>query len=690
MRSKPPRARDDELLDGGPNFWMARLQESPFCPTGHGPRRAAQTWLPTQEVDRRFGRRGRTGIFLVPALTVDPTLMKGKAKGFAQALGVREELTAATFGLEDARVLLARLRDLFEGDVDAGKDMRQDLREVIRPAYRNLFELLSGRDGVASDVTGVAPLADTPLLAGDGGKRFRFFQDRNFYYLDRRETRDRLATTPDIWSFVIEALPGARAPIVQLFGVRILEESLRWIPRFSEGVLSEADLECLRTRIRGLAPYFLARIAVDRTDERLTRLDAQRLRRFVECFEPVTNLQLGCSLDGRDLMFQSSRHDAFVLLESDMPRQAFIVWGESPWPPDPDEAETLADALCQVFGSGYFESILALIQAKSPDDRERLLRRAGAPSDLDERNAFFLGGDSDVNAETDAEIPFPEPRSAIAIGAMEAPAVPPNGDDRQAIPGDIRRVPLYSPEEIMIAGEPVHVLGAQPQRTGMDASKTSLGGGGNNSSRQAGGGYGGHTNLDALNKIGMWIALSFELQRLRRSGLAHAKIFDPSIPDPQQDALVFDVSSPDLIERARSQSSIFNDSMRRLNTDFGISSEWPGFDVLTLDSRIDGAVDRIIELKSSGVASRVQSMSWNEWKTAGSSVLRSHYYLYLVGNLRSDLNDAAPYIRIIRNPFEQLLAEVRVDAVVSRKVQLAVDQFKEAQHLDLSVLPRMT
>ncbi len=239
------------------------------------------------------------------------------------------------------------------------------------------------------------------------------------------------------------------------------------------------------------------------------------------------------------------------------------------------------------------------------------------------------------------------------------------------------------------SGEPIQVLGVRHPPAATDSSTSCDSAGGNHGRRSQGGGYGGHTDLDALNKVGMWIALSFERQRLMRSGLAGAKTFDPSISGPQQDALVFDVSTPDVIAQARTQSTFFDSSMRRLNTDFGISLEWPGFDLLTLDPRDPGNVDRMIELKSSGIASRVQAMSWNEWKTAGSSVLRSHYYLYLVGNLRSDLIDAVPFIRIIRNPFEQLVADVRADTVVSRKVQLAVDLFKEAQHLELSILSRI-
>lgn len=36
-------------------------------------------------------------------------------------------------------------------------------------------------------------------------------------------------------------------------------------------------------------------------------------------------------------------------------------------------------------------------------------------------------------------------------------------------------------------------------------------------------------------------------------------------------------------------------------------------------------------------------------ETTKSSMLRDRYYLYLVGNLRSDLHGATPYIRTIRN-----------------------------------------
>jgi hypothetical protein len=688
MRTKPQRARDEELIEAGPDFWIFRLQESPFCPTGHGPRHAKRTWLPTQEVERRFGRRAMSGFYLVPVLQADAAALKGKAKGFAQALGIREELSPATFTQDDARVVLERLRDLYAARFKAGEELKQELRDVIRPGYRHLFELLSVHDQPAGKAAGsLGPLANAPLLAHDGQNEYRFFEGRKLYYVDRRDTRERLQSQATIWSFVIESLPVARSPMVQIFGVRVLEDMLRWAPSPGEVAFDGQELERLKDHIRGLAPYLLARIAADRADEKLARLDAQRLRRFVECIEAVTHLDIGYELDGHTTNLGSVSRDAFVALEPGKQDQAFVVWGERPWPPEIQEAEALANALCDVFDSRYFEPFLALIQAKAPEDWERLLRRAGAPLDIEEKRALFLGDDYLEGDSSETVLnPSDEPKTTVATGKKEQAAILPNGGTQPSSPADIRRTPLYSLGQLLIDGKPILVTGTISPQTGgtSTATRTTSAVSGDTEGRNRG--YGGRTDLDALNSVGMWIALSFERNRLRQSGLDYAEIFDPTGSLDQPEALIFDVSTPDKIVRAREMSTCFEASLQQLSQKFGVSPEWPGFDILTLDPRASGLQDRLIELKSSGVASRVQEMSWNEWKTAGSSALGARFYLYLVGNLRSDLEGAQPFVRTIRNPFEQLVADVRVGHTVSRKVQLAVHIFKEAEHLNLSVI----
>lgn len=682
-RTKPAQAKAEELIDAGPDFWVTRLLEAPFCPTSHGPRHAEQIWLPTLEVERRFGRRGKTDSFLVPVLKVAHDATKGKAKGLAHALGIREELSPATFTLGDARVLLERLRDVYAGRIEAREDLRQELREVIRPAYRNLFELLSAHSQALGKVpVGESLLANVPLLAQDGRQEFRFFEDRQLYYMDRRDTRERLHTDSTIWTFVLEAFPGARAPMVHLFGVPVLEETLRWAPTPGDAAFGTMELAVLRQELEGLAPYVLARIAADRTDEKLARFDAQRLRQFVECIEPVRHLELACELNGERLSLGNIDRDAFVALESDKPYQVFVVWGEQPWPPEPREAEALANALCDVFGAGYFEPFFALVQAKSPKDRERLLRRTGAPMEIDERRVLFFGGDPGEETGETVLRSRDEPMTTVVTGTKEQPAVfPSNGVERRP-PTDVRRTPLYSPDQLRIDGDPIVVLGVNPPST--TASKPSPG---VQPSKNGDGtvGFGGHTDLVALDKIGMWVASSFEKNRLRRCGLSNVEIFNPAGGANQPEALIFDVSAPEKIAHARVCSPRFNAAMLVLNHRFGLSLEWPGFDLLTLDPTAPDGLGRLIELKSSGVASRVQEMSWNEWKVASSSSLGARFYLYLVGNLRSDLDGAAPFVRTIQNPFDQLTADVRVGRALSRKVQLAVHLFREAEHLSLSV-----
>lgn len=114
----------------------------------------------------------------------------------------------------------------------------------------------------------------------------------------------------------------------------------------------------------------------------------------------------------------------------------------------------------------------------------------------------------------------------------------------------------------------------------------------------------------------------------------------------------------------------------------GVSRLYPGFDILTI---ADGKPDRLIELKSSGVDARVQAMSWNEWKTARASNMRDRFWLYLVGNLRSDLAHAVPFVRAIGDPFGSLVADEVEEQQLRRAVQLRVREFSKAEHLDLGV-----
>ena len=182
---------------------------------------------------------------------------------------------------------------------------------------------------------------------------------------------------------------------------------------------SGEDLELVRAGLNNLAPYILARLAADRSDDYLVRTDARRLRRLFECIEPVTHLELSCELEDQKLDLGHLVRDSFVRIDkTGEPVQAFIVWRESTWPPTTLEAEALAGMLCEVFGSSYFEPFLALVQATTPDMYERLLRRAGAPLDIEDRRVVYAASESDNHTTIAVNEPEEVPQDRSHLGPI--------------------------------------------------------------------------------------------------------------------------------------------------------------------------------------------------------------------------------------------------------------------------------
>lgn len=674
MRAKPPRARDEELVGIGDDLWVRRLQEHDWCPTTHGPRRPGRAWLRTAEVERRFGRQGSDAGSLLPLLDTEPTLVQGRARGFLHLLGVRVELTPSSFNPDDARTLLDQLRNLYAAATAAGELAEQSLRQVIRPAYRNLVELLPGADASLSPAYARGTLRGSPLLVHDGDHSYRFDPSEDVLYVDRPSTRERLGAPDNLWTFILEARPGARGPLTTLLGVRVLEEQITWTPRAGDPPFDDDDLEQFREGIRKLAPYVLARLGVERQEERQASEDKRRLQAFVESARPVTELSVSARIGDRDIGATITR-DAFVDVGPRGTVTAFIRWGESPWPPTtPEEAEALATALADTVESGHLEAFLALINARSKEGRLKLLRLAGASLDLEA--VWNLEG-----AESPAAEPPEAPETLKTPGETptEQPATQPTQIEQQ---GQRFKTPLFRPDQLLVEGEPVVIAG-----DGRGAPVRHRRSGGSGASKQDGGtaGYGGQTDLNELDRLGMHVAMTYERSRLRRSGVGSAEIFSVEAQEMQQSALVFDVSTLEALDDARERSASFREAFAHLERE-GVSLQAPGFDILTMNPQRPNGIDRIIELKSSGVAARLQEMSWNEWKSAQNSSLRRHYYLYLVGNLRSDLGDAVPFIRTVRDPFEAIWAEEVDHESRSRKIQLHVSRFTAAEHLDLVVV----
>src|SRR5262249_585126 len=65
-RTEGKGGEDGEKVRCCENFWLWRLKNVAFCPTGHGPRLPSSVWQASREVERRFGRSGT----LLPVLEV--------------------------------------------------------------------------------------------------------------------------------------------------------------------------------------------------------------------------------------------------------------------------------------------------------------------------------------------------------------------------------------------------------------------------------------------------------------------------------------------------------------------------------------------------------------------------------------------------------------------------------------------
>lgn len=682
MRSKPAKAQDDELLTLGDNMWVHRLRRRQFLPTTHGPKRPSETWMRTNELERRFSStRGKLDAGqLLPILDADGELA-GRARPICSTLGVRDEITSSSFGPNDARTVLDRLAAIFgHGSADAPRvPDRTAVREVIRPTYRNLIELLPGTQADKRFPSGI--LAGARLLEDDGHGAYRFVPSTDTLWADRNGTRERLGNPADLWTFVLDASPGPRVPLTRLFGVRILEDQLHWEPDPGEDALEPDELEHFRDGLRELAPFILARLSADRATEALQARDAAMLRRVLPSLTPVQELHVGCRLDDRTLAGRAER-TAFVQGSANGTTQAFVRWDEHGWPPSAAGAEALATAFAEAFGAGHFEAFLALIRAPDDGARRRLLALAGAPPDIEAFTSAMTDDqpphpEDDLEPEQDLELPK-EP----GADAEEKPAEQPEpGADADPI----ALTPLYDPADLLIDGTPIIVTGeqftnGQPDATRRSAAKFSSGGKTK--------GYGGRTDLSALDALGMHVAMTYEVNRLTSSGMPNAEIFDPGVKADQPDACVFDISSPALIAIAQQYSEPFGNAMAELVAN-GVHPQHPGCDILALRPAEAEPIDRLIELKSSGQHARTQAMTWNEWKTAQNDKMRSHFYLYLVANLRSDLADARPFIQAVRDPYATIRAEQQIDRTTTRRVVLRVAEFEQAEHLELGVASRL-
>lgn len=660
-RTSPPRALSEEIVSAGPDFWLHRLRRASICTTSHGPRRPDQTWRRSEELERRLGRSGRNADAYLPVLHLPTGTSSHGVRACLDDLQVRGELTPAAFTTNDAKDLCERISEIHSHGIED-----KVLRSEVRPIYRQLFELLVGDESAGT------PLADAPLAARTT-RGYGFLPANQVVYASTSGSRERSGIQDKVPLFVLEAESSALRPLRDLFGTPLLEQALEWDVNPGESALQDAELEDFREGLRDLIAPLLARLNAERADK--SGADKKALTEFAQRLEPVVSLDVTCSFRGEDLGPLRPR-TYFVRRTPGNQFQGFVLWTGPAWPPAPEDAQSLSMALAETLEVNTVETFLSFIRA-THDQRRELLDLAGASDKLEEIEDELAEGKSDP-----VDLP---PSEEIA----ESPGLT-DGDPSQAgtsHPADTEattqsaapRVPLFDFDDLLMDGEIIRVEGATTPAQSATQSPPTMGGHGSRAPgvhgptapRAATG-----TNLTEMDRLGMSVTFAFEQRRFPGEPSA---VLPGDEPCEDVAVLVVDVSSPQMISAAERQSTVVKKVLNELAKD-GISELYPGFDVLTIHN---GEVDRMIELKSSGVDAKTQSMSWNEWKTAKGE-RRSHFWLYLVGNLRSDLGHA-PFLRAVQDPFGTLAATESEDVIRKRTIQLRVREFPAADELTLGI-----
>ena len=298
------------------------------------------------------------------------------------------------------------------------------------------------------------------------------------------------------------------------------------------------------TGIRELAPYILAPPGAERQEERLslrTPSPARVHRGRRACHE----LSVRCRLDDRELGGTVLSRCVCSCPPRGTPT-AFVVWGTRPWPPTtPEEAEALATALSDLLDTGHFEAFLALINAPTDESRLKLLRLAGAPTDLTAPREA-LTTTSLVRSLTRRAKRTSRARHQAKQRARRQPRL----RQEQTVAWSRQRRRYFDPRICSSTGSPsASPATARSPRASARGRRSDARTGTAGARR-----YGGHTDLGELDRLGMYVALTFERNRLKRKA-SKSRDLRLTTNRNSQPALVFDVSTLAAIEQARATHS---------------------------------------------------------------------------------------------------------------------------------------
>jgi len=661
-----PKEREKRHV--GQNLWLWQLKRAAWCPSNQGQRKPKEVWLPTESVTKRFSIQDVT---FLPVLAESVLDEASQVRDFLHILGLRYEPSQSTFRPEDAEIVARNLVRMFEGEAEGddgeGSEIADSLRQ-IKPVYRYLSELLPGLDpggNITDDTWKDAPdrLQEIPVLCRTDDSVYSFEPSENAYFVRSPDVLDRIPIQ-GVPLFVLQEDEAAR--FGTYFGLKDLENEADSRPKYLEE--RDEKTENVQEFLDSMAPFILCRLEAERPSQELIDQDVNGMRSFVENIAVVDEIEVEYHFaSGADETVIKAHPDYFL---DDRGRGS----GKRPLPfvRNTDDSEELnrflARALCEYLGVSQFEGIITLFNAGSEERRLQYLKLAGAPATRSEVEGKrrVLAGEVNKTGILNQDEWWEDDDGGRNGGTQKEEEEDQDTDSyRQDITRRDDRTKrthsVYDSGELAIGNDTITIR-TEPGDDGDESSDD--GEPSDETGRESSGGSGvSGSYRSKIDRLGHSITEEYERKRLQNT-----------CDNP--DDYVFDIHSEKLYEEAKNDE-IAGPVLENLE-DQGLPPGFPGFDILVVNPE-DGTADRLIELKSSGHDTRTPGVTWNEWKTASSPEVRHLFYLYIVGNLRKDIQ-SEPYLKEIPNPFSLLTAETTERTEVTKEVKVDVTSFrKEAE-----------
>lgn len=643
-----PFDREERRL--GLNLWLWQLKRASWCPSNRGRRKPEEIWMPTESVKTRFAIADNV---LLPVLSDSVLESASEARDLLHKLGIRSEVSQKSFNPDDAEIITETVADMFSGEDD--EIISESLRQ-IKPVYRYLSELLPDVDRSNQDnewLEAQEGLSQIQVLSHVEDSGFEFEPAHETYFVRSPDVLDRIPVK-GVPVFVLQE--DDAVGFGTYFGLLDLEEVAEPDPEFG-GEDSEKTKEIVQF-LEDLAPYILCRLEAERPSQKMINDDLNGMDAFLENMMIVEDIEADYRIgEGEEEKVISSDPDFFLDQRGRGRNERPLPFVRS-LPKDEDQNRLLARALCEYLGVSQYEGVITLLNAETDQQRRQYLRLAGAPSTKDEIDGKRQDlVEDESSTESGFEFEFDDESEPEGFQDGSTGSESPEREIERRKQRERIDHPVYDTEELEIEGSGITIT-TEPE-------EPDSGGDGNTGSGGNGGDPGATVSQDyrtRVDKLGMSITIQYEIDRLHD---------DYECGNPED--YVFDIHDEDEIRKAQ-EDDVAGPVLDWLNEQ-GLPMPFPGFDILTVNPET-GKADRLIELKSSGHDTRTPPVTWNEWKTASTSEVQDRYYLYIVGNLRKDVQ-SDPYIRELPNPFGLLNAETKKRQEVKKEVKVNVRSFKE-------------